>query len=120
MLGWLCHRLLNSSTFTYVRRASRRYTAYAHPAGSGFDFLSAVNLKGEWERELGVTISGPEDHLYDAGSHDSQARIRDGMGKMGVWIDTVSSELYQVLAIIHMFYELCFVARNTLRELNDC
>lgn len=71
-------------------RALERYTSYAHPAGSGFDFLSALNLKNEWERELGLRVSGPEDNLYDAGSAASQARILDGMDKAGVWVDTVS------------------------------
>lgn len=71
-------------------RALERYTAYAHPAGSGYDFLSALNLKNEWERELGLRVSGPEDNLYDAGSAASQARILDGMDKAGVWVDTVS------------------------------
>ncbi|ORY34010.1 hypothetical protein BCR39DRAFT_518112 [Naematelia encephala] len=70
------------------RAASRRYTSYAHPAGSGFDFVSAINLKNEWEVALGLPPSGPEDHLYDAGSAPSQARILDGMHKIGVWIDT--------------------------------
>ncbi|KAK8864419.1 hypothetical protein IAR55_001667 [Kwoniella newhampshirensis] len=71
-----------------VSEALRRYTSYAHPAGSGWDFVSAVNLKNEWEQALGLRSSGPEEHLYDAGSHESQQRIKGGMDKMGVWIDT--------------------------------
>jgi N-acetylated-alpha-linked acidic dipeptidase len=70
--------------------ASHRFTSYAHPAGSGYDFVSALNLKNEWERELGLRVSGPEEHLYDAGSPESQERIKDGMDRLGVWIDTVS------------------------------
>jgi len=69
--------------------ASRRYTTHAHPAGSGYDYASAINLKNEWERALGLPVSGPEDYLYDAGDSSSQARIHSGMEKMGVWIDTV-------------------------------
>lgn len=71
------------------RSASHRYTNYAHPAGSGYDYASAINLKSEWERELGLPVSGPEEYLYDAGDSSSQARIYKGMDKMGVWIDTV-------------------------------
>nr|ODN97610.1 membrane protein [Cryptococcus depauperatus CBS 7855] len=68
--------------------ASRRYTSYAHPAGSGYDHVSALNLKNEWERELGFGVSGPEEFVYDAGSSESQERVRNGMNKPGVWIDT--------------------------------
>ena len=73
----------------YPSSASRRYTQYAHIAGSGYDYASAINLKNEWERELGLPISGPEENLYDAGDASSQARIKGGMDKMGVWVDTV-------------------------------
>ncbi|WVQ72430.1 hypothetical protein IAR50_001982 [Cryptococcus sp. DSM 104548] len=71
-----------------VAAASRRYTSYAHPAGSGYDLVSALNLKNEWERELGLRVSGPEEYIYDAGSAESQARVKGGMDKLGVWIDT--------------------------------
>lgn len=72
--------------------ALKRYTAYPHFAGSGFDLVSAVNLKNEWEKALGVPVSGPEEHMYDAGDNNSQKRIR-GRSKLGVWIDTVRSAL---------------------------
>ncbi|WWD17285.1 hypothetical protein CI109_101725 [Kwoniella shandongensis] len=71
-----------------VAAASQRYTSTAHIAGSGWDFVSAINLKNEWERELGLRISGPEEHLYEAGSRESQSRIKGGMDKIGVWVDT--------------------------------
>ncbi|ODN82116.1 hypothetical protein L202_02423 [Cryptococcus amylolentus CBS 6039] len=71
-----------------VAAASRRYTSYAHPAGSGWDLVSALNLKNEWEKELGLRSSGPEEFIYDAGSTESQARIKGGMDKLGVWVDT--------------------------------
>ncbi|WVQ80772.1 hypothetical protein IAT38_002877 [Cryptococcus sp. DSM 104549] len=71
-----------------VSAALRRYTSYAHPAGSGYDFVSALNLKNEWERELGLPVSGPEENLFDAGSPESQSRVRNGMNKLGVWVDT--------------------------------
>lgn len=70
--------------------ALKRYTAYAHPAGSGFDYASAINLKNEWEEALGLPISGPEGNIYEAGSSESQLRVLGGMTKAGVWIDTVS------------------------------
>lgn len=68
--------------------ALRRYTANAHYAGSGFDLVTALNVKNEWERALGVPVSGPQERVYDAGSYDSQKRIREP-GKLAVWIDTV-------------------------------
>ncbi|WVR07065.1 hypothetical protein IAU60_004104 [Kwoniella sp. DSM 27419] len=71
-----------------VAAASRRYTAYAHPAGSGYDLYSALNLKNEWERELGLRQSGTDEFVFDAGSPGSQARIRGGLDKIGVWVDT--------------------------------
>lgn len=75
---------------TNVCRALLRYTRNAHPAGSGFDLALALAVKNEWETALGLPSSGPEEHLYEAGSAESQARIHNGMGKMGVWMDTVS------------------------------
>ena len=64
-------------------------TAAAHPAGSGFDATTALAVKELWEEALALPVSGPLDHLYMAGSAESQARVRGGMGKMGVWIDQV-------------------------------
>ncbi|OCF36828.1 membrane protein [Kwoniella heveanensis BCC8398] len=71
-----------------VAAASRRYTAYAHPAGSGYDFYSALNLKNEWERQLGLRVSGADEFVFDAGTPESQERVRNGMDKLGVWVDT--------------------------------
>ncbi|WVF71481.1 hypothetical protein IAT40_006287 [Kwoniella sp. CBS 6097] len=71
-----------------VAAASRRYTSYAHPAGSGFDLYSALNLKSEWERQLGLRVSGADEFVFEAGSPESQERIRNGMDKLGVWVDT--------------------------------
>lgn len=68
----------------------KRYTGYAHPAGSGYDYASALTLKNDWENELGLRVSGPLEFIYDAGSPESQARVRNGMDKLGVWIDTVN------------------------------
>ncbi|KAL0250490.1 hypothetical protein I308_102668 [Cryptococcus tetragattii IND107] len=71
-----------------VAAALKRYTGYAHPAGSGYDYASALTLKNDWENELGLRVSGPLEFIYDAGSPESQARVRNGMDKLGVWIDT--------------------------------
>lgn len=68
--------------------ASTRYTSHAHPAGSGWDMVSALVVKNDWERELGLRVSGPEEYIFDAGSVQSQKRIKGGMDKLGVWIDT--------------------------------
>ncbi|KAL7421862.1 Vacuolar protein sorting-associated protein 70 [Cryptotrichosporon argae] len=70
-----------------AHHASYLYTKNAHPAGSGFDFYTALLVKNQWERELGLPLSGVEEAIYDAGSAESQARIR-GKDELGVWIDT--------------------------------
>ncbi|KAK6910065.1 membrane protein [Kwoniella mangroviensis CBS 10435] len=68
--------------------ASERYTSYAHPAGSGYDLYSALALKNEWEKELGLRVSGANEFVYEAGSAESQSRIRNGADQLGVWVDT--------------------------------
>ncbi|WWC61997.1 uncharacterized protein I303_104584 [Kwoniella dejecticola CBS 10117] len=70
-----------------VAAASERYTSYPHRAGSGYDLYSALTLKNEWERELGLKVSGADENVYEAGSEESQKRIR-GEDKLGVWVDT--------------------------------
>ncbi|EIW70651.1 hypothetical protein TREMEDRAFT_29057 [Tremella mesenterica DSM 1558] len=69
------------------RAALRKYTKRPHPAGSGFDLITALEVKNEWETVLGLPTSGADEHLYDAGSPESQSRVREGMDEMGVWID---------------------------------
>ncbi|KAL1406998.1 Vacuolar protein sorting-associated protein 70 [Vanrija albida] len=70
--------------------ASRRYTANAHPAGTGWDLITALQVKNDWEAALGLRVSGADEHIYEAGSHESQSRIRGegALSKLGVWIDT--------------------------------
>ncbi|WWC70018.1 uncharacterized protein I206_103962 [Kwoniella pini CBS 10737] len=70
-----------------VAAASERYTSYPHRAGSGYDLYSALTLKNEWERELGLKVSGADENVYEAGSAESQNRIR-GEDELGVWVDT--------------------------------
>ena len=70
-------------------RDARKYTATPHPAGSGFDYITALQVKSQWERSLGLPTSGSDENIYEAGSSESKSRVYDGMGKLGVWIDTV-------------------------------
>jgi hypothetical protein len=84
-------------------RNARKYTASPHPAGSGFDYITALHVKSEWERSLGLALSGSDENIYEAGSPESQGRVYDGMDKMGVWIDTVCP------LILAMVYELIAV-----------
>lgn len=49
-----------------------------------------MQVKNDWEAALGLPQSGIEEHLYEAGSAESQGRVYGGMNKLGVWIDTVS------------------------------
>lgn len=65
----------------------RKLTSYPHYAGNGFDQITALALKNDWEKALGLPTSGVEEHIYDAGSAKSQERVR-GKPKLGVWIDT--------------------------------
>ncbi|KAK4687379.1 N-acetylated-alpha-linked acidic dipeptidase, partial [Tremellales sp. Uapishka_1] len=71
-----------------ARATSKKYASTAHIAGSGFDLVTALNLKAEWEKQLGLKVTGPEENLYESGSAESRGRVLDGMDKAGVWIDT--------------------------------
>lgn len=71
----------------YVRTL-RKFTTIPHAAGSSGDFITALWAKNDWERALGLPLTGAEENLYNAGSVESQARIHHGMDKLGVWIDT--------------------------------
>lgn len=73
-------------------RNLHKYTSMPHPAGSGFDYITALQVKSEWERSLGLPTSGSDENIYEAGSSDSQARVYSGMDQMGVWIDTVRTK----------------------------
>jgi hypothetical protein len=55
--------------------ASQRYTGTEHMAGSGFDQISAFRLKEEYERLLGIPVTGPFENLFEAGSSESQAMV---------------------------------------------
>lgn len=66
----------------------QKYTSVPHYAGNGFDKVTALALKNDWEYALGLHPSGADDHIYDAGTQHSQERVR-GKPKLGVWIDTV-------------------------------
>lgn len=72
----------------YGCRDARKYTSTAHPAGSGFDYITALQVKSEWERYLGIPITGTDENVYEAGSPESQSSILDGMQDLKVWIDT--------------------------------
>lgn len=76
--------------YANVCSTSRKYTSHAHIAGSGWDYLSALQVKAEWEAALGLDVSGPEENVLEAGSGESRARVQDSRGKIGVWVDTVS------------------------------
>lgn len=67
--------------------SSHKYTAHAHPAGSGWDFVTALQVKNDWERALGLPETGPTEKIYEAGSAESQHALRQGK-KLDVWIDT--------------------------------
>lgn len=73
-----------------ISSASRRYTAHPHIAGSGFDYITAVQVKNDWEQALGLPLSGIDENFYESGSAESQDRVYGGMEKLGVWIDTAS------------------------------
>lgn len=69
-------------------RDLKKYTANAHPAGSGFDYITALQVKSEWERSLGLAPTGADENVYEAGSEESQNSIYGGMTETAVWIDT--------------------------------
>jgi N-acetylated-alpha-linked acidic dipeptidase len=61
-----------------------------------------LTLKAEWEAALGIPVSGPEDFVFEAGSSESQERVLNAAGKIGVWVDTVGSLSFQTLGEILM------------------
>jgi N-acetylated-alpha-linked acidic dipeptidase len=67
--------------------ASERISVQSHSAGTGWDFVTAIKVKNDWERALGLPITGYDGSIFDAGTEDSQKRIKEG-GEMSVWIDT--------------------------------
>lgn len=67
--------------------SSEKYTAHAHPAGSGWDFVTALQLKNDWERALGLPVTGPTENIFEAGSKESQHALRKD-SNLSVWIDT--------------------------------
>lgn len=85
--------------YLYVRlsiRTKRRVTDRSeyseHMAGTGNDHLSALSLKAEWESYLGLPYSAPYENVFDAGSAENQAAVREleNATESQVWVDTVS------------------------------
>lgn len=74
-----------------VAAASYRYTKQQHMAGTGNGLLSALLLKSEYERFLGLPVSGPDEKVYPAGSPENQAAVRGLVHddvEPSVWVDT--------------------------------
>lgn len=71
-----------------IRADLHKYTETAHPAGSGFDYITALQVKSQWERSLGLPSSGADEQVFEAGSRESQESILGGMTEASVWIDT--------------------------------
>lgn len=74
-----------------VAAASYRYTKQQHMAGTGNGLLSALLLKSEYERFLGLPVSGPDERVYPAGSPENQAAVRSLVHddlEPSVWVDT--------------------------------
>lgn len=62
-------------------------------AGSDGDRSSALLVKRQWERALGLPISKPFEKVYDAGSRESRRQIKGRNGELRVWVDTYYSLL---------------------------
>jgi N-acetylated-alpha-linked acidic dipeptidase len=74
-----------------ARRPPRRAgTLPTRTRRHGWDLITALQVKNDWEAALGLRQSGADEHIYEAGSHESQSRIRGegALKKLGVWIDT--------------------------------
>lgn len=71
-----------------VAAASKRYTEHAHPAGSGWDFVTALQVKNDWERELGLKVTGVDVNLFDAGDSEARDLILNPQAKPAVWTET--------------------------------
>ncbi|CDZ97375.1 Transferrin receptor and related proteins containing the protease-associated (PA) domain [Phaffia rhodozyma] len=73
---------------TSCMEASRRYTYQDHKAASGNQHILALRLKQEFEQFFGLPVTGPFENVFDAGSEESQRRIRETQKTPQVWIDT--------------------------------
>jgi len=74
----------------------------SHMAGTGEDLVSAINLKAEYEKLLGIPYSAPYDNIWPAGSPENQAAIL-GLGQKDtpeVWLDTVSPPTASYVVIL--------------------
>lgn len=62
-------------------------------AGTGFDLISALNLKAEYESLLGLPYSAPQEKIFPAGSVENQRAVRGLVERDegDVWVDTVST-----------------------------
>ncbi|GAA5890619.1 hypothetical protein JCM16303_006676 [Sporobolomyces ruberrimus] len=57
-----------------AREVSKSFTRETHIAGTEGDRLSALRVKSQWERLLGIPETGPEENVFDAGTlQDRQA-----------------------------------------------
>ena len=85
--------------------STNTHTAHSpHLAGTGEDLFSALTLKAEYEKFLGIPYSAPYDKIFPAGTPENQEAIRGLKDKdePEVWIDTVSPSLYyQYLTLAH-------------------
>jgi hypothetical protein len=73
-------------------------------AGTGEDLVSALNLKAEYEKLLGIPYSAPYDNIWPAGSRENQEAIRSlsQKDKPEVWLDTVSCDKQSPLVAVNM------------------
>lgn len=86
----------NAAPPVLTTSASRRYTSHPHLAGSGFDYITALQVKNDWEAALGLPQTGIDEHFYEAGSAESQSQVYGGMDNLTVWIDTVRRRFTRV------------------------
>ncbi|KAK9898258.1 Zn-dependent exopeptidase [Cystobasidium minutum MCA 4210] len=69
--------------------ASRSYTGFQHVAGTPGGFEVAHLVKQQWEKLLGLPVTGRKTHVFDAGSKQSKrALLSKSDGGVRVWTDT--------------------------------
>lgn len=64
------------------------YTGFQHVAGTPGGFEVSHIVKQQWEKLLGLPVTGRKTHVFDAGSKQSKrALLSKSDGKVRVWTD---------------------------------
>lgn len=97
------------------------YTGIQHVAGTPGDFEVSHVVKQQWEKSLGLPVTGRKQHVYDAGSKQSKrALLSKSDGGVRVWTDTyyvllksVSTPYFGIVLSIYVLTTACILPYNS-------